>query len=410
MPSSLSSGSSKALALRSILTSVIPSSTVYSSSTSSATVTVQKVLKRRYSAAPAGPPPAEGYHPGVGNSKFIKRTKEAALANPELKDIQGSETKKVNLFQAVNEALGTALATDDKAVVFGEDVAFGGVFRCTMGLEEKFGKDRVFNTPLTEQGLVGFAIGMAAVGHTPIAEIQFADYVFPAFDQIVNEAAKYRYRSGNEFNNAGLTIRMPCMAVGHGGHYHSQSPEAYFAHTPGLKVVVPRSPIQAKGLLLASVRDKNPVIFMEPKILYRAAVEQVPVEDYTLPLGKAEILREGTDVTVVAWGSQVYVVEDAVQLLEKEMPGLVTILPWDVDAVVKSVNKTGRLIITHEAPLTGGFGGEIASTIQERCFLRLESPIQRVTGWDVPFPLVFEKFYVPSAVRVMDALKKALKY
>ncbi|KAJ3219502.1 hypothetical protein HDU67_000915 [Dinochytrium kinnereticum] len=368
-------------------------------------------------AAQAGPPPAEGYHPGVGNSKFIKRTKDAALANPELKDIQGSETKKLNLFQAVNEGLATALATDDRAVVFGEDVAFGGVFRCTMGLEEKFGKDRVFNTPLTEQGLVGFAIGMAAVGHTPIAEIQFADYVFPAFDQIVNEAAKYRYRSGNEFNNAGLTIRMPCMAVGHGGHYHSQSPEAYFAHTPGLKVVVPRSPIQAKGLLLAAVRDKNPVIFMEPKILYRAAVEQVPVEDYTLPIGKAEILREGKDITVVAWGSQVYVAEDAVALLEKEMPGvsvevidLRSILPWDVEAVVKSVNKTGRLVITHEAPVTGGFGGEIASAIQDRCFLRLESPIARVCGWDVPFPLVFEKFYVPSAVRVMDAMKKSLGY
>lgn len=167
--------------------------------------------------------------------------------------------------------MATALQTDETAVVFGEDVAFGGVFRCTMGLAEKFGKDRVFNAPLTEQGIVGFGIGMAAVGHTAIAEIQFADYVFPAFDQIVNEAAKYRYRSGNEFDVGGLTIRMPCMAVGHGGHYHSQSPEAYFAHTPGLKVVVPRSPIQAKGLLLASIRDKNPVIFMEPKILYRAA-------------------------------------------------------------------------------------------------------------------------------------------
>ncbi len=171
----------------------------------------------------------------------------------------------------MNEALSIALDSDPKAVVFGEDVQFGGVFRCTMGLAEKYGKSRVFNTPLVEQGIAGFAIGMAAVGHTPIAEIQFADYVFPAFDQIVNEAAKYRYRSGNEFDVGGLTIRMPGMAVGHGGHYHSQSPEAYFAHTPGLKVVIPRSPIQTKGLLLASIRDKNPVIFIEPKILYRAA-------------------------------------------------------------------------------------------------------------------------------------------
>ncbi|KAJ3100065.1 hypothetical protein HDU97_002501 [Phlyctochytrium planicorne] len=376
------------------------------------------LLTQRRFAQPSGPPPAEGYHPGVGSSKYIKRTKEAALANPELKGLKDSETKKLNLFQSVNEALAIALATDEKSVVFGEDVAFGGVFRCTMGLEEKFGKDRVFNTPLTEQGLIGFAIGMAAVGHTPIAEIQFADYVFPAFDQLVNEAAKYRYRSGNQFDVGGLTVRMPCMAVGHGGHYHSQSPEAYFAHTPGLKVVVPRSPIQAKGLLLASVRDKNPVLFMEPKILYRAAVEQVPVEDYELPLGKAEVVREGSDVTVVTWGSQVYVVEDAIALLEKEIGKSVgvevidlrTILPWDVETVVKSVNKTGRLIVTHEAPQTGGFGAEIASSIQERCFLRLEAPIQRVCGWDVPFPLVFEKFYVPGAARVLDAFKKVLNY
>ncbi|KAJ3192167.1 hypothetical protein HK101_006947 [Irineochytrium annulatum] len=375
----------------------------------------QHVVRRAYSAPAGTPPPAEGYHQGVGNSKFIKRTKEAALANPELRELAGTETKKLNLFQSVNEALFTALATDEKAVVFGEDVAFGGVFRCTMGLEEKFGKDRVFNTPLSEQGLVGFAVGMAAVGHTPIAEIQFADYVFPAFDQIVNEAAKYRYRSGGEFDVAGLTVRMPCMAVGHGGHYHSQSPEAYFAHTPGVKVVIPRSPIQAKGLLLASIRDKNPVIFMEPKILYRSAVEQVPVEDYVLPLGKAEVVKEGKDVTVIAWGSQVYVAEDAATMAEKEgisveIIDLRTILPWDVETVVKSVNKTGRCIITHEAPVTGGFGGEVAAAIQERCFLRLESPIQRVCGWDVPFPLVFEKFYVPSTVRVADAIKKSVNF
>ncbi|KAJ3281926.1 hypothetical protein HDU76_008812, partial [Blyttiomyces sp. JEL0837] len=311
--------------------------------------------QRHYASASGSPPPAEGFMQGVGSSKFIKHTKEQALNNPELKDVQNSETKKLNLFQSVNESLAMALASDDKAVVFGEDVAFGGVFRCTMGLEEKFGKDRVFNTPLTEQGLIGFAIGMAAQGHTPIAEIQFADYVFPAFDQIVNEAAKYRYRSGNEFNVGGLTIRMPCMAVGHGGLYHSQSPEAYFAHTPGVKVVVPRSPIQAKGLLLASVRDKNPVIFMEPKILYRAAVEQVPVDDYVLPIGKAEVLKEGKDVTIVGWGSQLYVLENAIQEAERKMPGLSvelidlrTIMPWDVETVAQSVSKTGRLIIAHE--------------------------------------------------------------
>ncbi|KAI8824205.1 thiamine diphosphate-binding protein [Fimicolochytrium jonesii] len=373
---------------------------------------------RRGYASPAGtPPPAEGFMPGVATSRFMKQTTEQALATKGLLGSPGTESKKLNLFQSVNEAMDIALATDQNAVVFGEDVGFGGVFRCTMGLQEKYGQDRVFNTPLTEQGLVGFGIGMAAVGHTAIAEIQFADYVFPAFDQIVNEAAKYRYRSGNQFDCGGLTIRMPCMAVGHGGHYHSQSPEAYFAHTPGLKVVVPRSPLQAKGLLLAAIRDPNPVLFMEPKILYRAAVEQVPTGDYTLPIGKAEILREGKDITIVSWGSQLYVLETAIAMAEKEIPGLSvelidlrSVLPWDVETIEKSVNKTGRLLIAHEAPVTSGFGAEIAATIQERCFLRLESPIQRVCGWDVPFPLVFEKFYVPSAIRCVDGIKRSLNY
>ncbi|KAJ3389351.1 hypothetical protein HDU84_008800 [Entophlyctis sp. JEL0112] len=340
---------------------------------------------------------------GVATSKFIKSTKEACLSHPDLASVKTSETQKMNFFTAVNNALATALISDEKAVIFGEDVAFGGVFRCTIGLAERFGQDRVFNMPLTEQGIVGFAIGMAAVGHTPIAEIQFADYVFPAFDQIVNEAAKYRYRSGNEFNVAGLTIRMPCNAVGHGGLYHSQSPEAYFAHTPGLKIVYPRSPIQAKGLLLAAIKDPNPVLVMEPKILYRSAVEQVPVDEYVLPIGKAEVLKEGNDLTVVAWGAQIYTVELAVAEIEKKIPGLSieiidlrSVLPWDRDAIEKSVNKTGRLLIAHEAPQTGGFGGEIAAAIQERCFLKLQAPISRVCGWDTPFPLVFERFYAPG--------------
>ncbi|TPX55071.1 hypothetical protein PhCBS80983_g05626 [Powellomyces hirtus] len=381
------------------------------------TFTTSSSSIRTYASAAGTPPPAEGFMPSVATSAFMNNTREKALANPELKAVAAGQTKKMNLFQSVNEAMDIALATDEKAVVFGEDVGFGGVFRCTMGLQEKYGADRVFNTPLTEQGLIGFGIGMAAVGHTAIAEIQFADYVFPAFDQIVNEAAKYRYRSGNQFDCGGLTIRMPCMAVGHGGHYHSQSPEAYFAHTPGIKVVIPRSPIQAKGLLLAAIRDPNPVIVMEPKILYRAAVEQVPEGDYTLPLGKAEVLREGKDVTVVGWGSQLYVLETAIAMLEQQIPGLSvelidlrSVLPWDVETIEKSVNKTGRLVIAHEAPSTGGFGAEIAAAIQERCFLRLESPIQRVAGWDIPFPLVFEKFYVPSALRCAEGIKKALNY
>jgi 2-oxoisovalerate dehydrogenase E1 component beta subunit len=206
--------------------------------------------------------------------------------------VKGEKTK-MNMFQAVNNALDLALRSDDTALVFGEDVAFGGVFRCTMGLQSKYGTGRVFNTPLCEQGIVGFGIGAANMGSTAIAEIQFADYIFPAFDQLVNEAAKMRYRSGGEFDCGKLTVRAPCGAVGHGGLYHSQSPEAYFAHTPGLKIVVPRGPIKAKGLLLACIRDPDPCIIFEPKTLYRAAVEEVPVDDFVLPIGKADVLLQG---------------------------------------------------------------------------------------------------------------------
>ncbi|KAL1917569.1 uncharacterized protein VTP21DRAFT_3962 [Calcarisporiella thermophila] len=365
------------------------------------------------------PVPAEGFMPGVSHSKFIKNTQEEALKNPELAKtgVANGETKKMNMCQAINDAMSITLATDESSVIFGEDVAFGGVFRCTLALAEMYGRDRVFNTPLTEQGIAGFGIGMAAMGHTAIAEIQFADYIFPAFDQLVNEAAKYRYRSGGLFNVGGLTVRAPSMAVGHGALYHSQSPESYFAHTPGLKIVIPRSPIQAKGLLLASIRDRNPVIFFEPKILYRAAVEQVPVGDYELPLGKAEVLKQGKDITVVGWGSQIYILENAIQLAEKRIPGLScelidlrSILPWDVETVAKSVNKTGRLLIAHEAPKTGGFAAEIAAAITERCFLRLESPIQRVCGWDTPFSLAFEKFYVPDMIRCYEGIRKAINF
>ncbi|KAI8805497.1 thiamine diphosphate-binding protein [Cladochytrium replicatum] len=374
-------------------------------------------LQNRSYASSSNNHPDAASLPGLATSKILRSSRDQVFATPELKHLGGGETAKINLYQAVNEALHTALAKDDTAVLFGEDVSFGGVFRCSMGLAPKFGADRVFNTPLTEQGIVAFGIGLASAGHTAIAEIQFADYVFPAFDQLVNEAAKYRYRSGGEFSCGGLTVRMPCMAIGHGGLYHSQSPEAFFAHAPGLKVVIPRSPIQAKGLLLAAIRDPNPVIFMEPKILYRGAVEQVPMADYTLPLGKAEVLKEGKDVTIVGWGSQLYVLETAIAMAEKAIPGLScelidlrSIVPWDIETVANSVNKTGRLIISHEAPQTGGFAGEIAATIQERCFLRLEAPIQRVTGWDTPFPLAFERFYVPSAARCAEAIKDTMSY
>ena len=323
---------------------------------------------------------------------------------------------KLNLLQAVNQALITAMTDDEKVVVFGEDVGhFGGVFRATSHLQEKFGKARCFNTPLTEQGIIGFANGLAAQGSVPVAEIQFADYIFPAFDQIVNESAKYRYRSGNLFNVAGLTIRAPYGGGIAGGLYHSQSPEAYFAHTPGLKIVVPRNPHQAKGLLLAAIHDPNPVLFFEPKRLYRASVGEVPDEDYRLPLGEAEITKEGTDVTILGWGAQMDVIDQAVERAEKEgisceVIDLRSILPWDVETVANSVLKTGRLVITHEAPLTGGFAGEIAATIQERCFLYLESPIARVTGMDTPFPLVLEKEHLPNHLKVYEAIRESVEF
>jgi 2-oxoisovalerate dehydrogenase E1 component beta subunit len=205
----------------------------------------------------------------IGSSNLLIRTEKMAFKSPELEHLGNRETRKMNLFQAINDALGTTLESNRNSFVFGEDVAFGGVFRCTTGLQAKFGKERVFNTPLSEQGIIGFGIGLATTGAIAIAEIQFADYIFPAFDQIVNEAAKYRYRSGSSFDCGGLIIRVPWGAVGHGGHYHSQSPEACFSHISGIKIVIPRSPIQAKGLLLSSIRDSNPVLFFEPKILYR---------------------------------------------------------------------------------------------------------------------------------------------
>jgi 2-oxoisovalerate dehydrogenase E1 component beta subunit len=323
-------------------------------------------------------------------------------------------TERMNMFTAINNAMAIAMRTDDTAVVFGEDVAFGGVFRCTQNLREEFGPARVFNTPLSENGIAGFAIGYASCNNaTAIGEIQFADYIFPAFDQIVNEMAKFRYRSGNQWNCGGVTLRSPCGAVGHGGLYHSQSPEAYLAHTPGLVVVMPRGPKEAKGLLLSSIRSKDPVVFLEPKALYRAAVEDVPTEDYELLLGRAEILQEGTDMTVVGWGGHLRVLRAACDMafeqdgIRCELIDLQTIVPWDVDTIVDSVRKTGRCLVSHEAPVTCGFGAELVATVQEHCFYSLESPIQRVCGYDTPFPLVFEKYYMPDALKNYEAIKKS---
>ncbi|PWN99152.1 thiamine diphosphate-binding protein, partial [Tilletiopsis washingtonensis] len=330
--------------------------------------------------------------------------------------------------QAVRDAQSHILASDETACVFGEDVAFGGVFRSTMGLESEYSRERVFNTPLSEQGLVGFGIGMAAMGHTAIAEVQFADYILPAYDQICNEAAKYNYRSGGQHTAGKLTIRAPCMGVGHGALYHSQSVEQLFVAVPGLKVVIPRSPIQAKGLLLASIRDPNPVIFLEPKILYRSSVEHVPIDDFTLPLSSAEVLTSGDDITLLSWGAPLYSCVEAANLLRNppasiakhvpeslrganvEIIDLRTILPWDRETVTKSVMKTGRCVIVHEAPVTGGAGAEISAHLQSAAFLRLEAPIERIGGWDTPFPHVHETFYKPGSLRIVDALVRSLSY
>jgi len=332
------------------------------------------------------------------------------------KDIPASaERTKLNLFQSVNSALDIALESDKSALVFGEDVKFGGVFRCSLNLNEKYGDNRVFNTPLCEQGIAAFAIGLASIGVTAIAEIQFADYIYPAFDQIVNEAAKYRYRSGNQFNVGSLTIRTPCGAVGHGAHYHSQSPEAYFAHTPGVKVVMPRDPVQCKGLLLASIRDNNPIIFFEPKALYRGAEDMVPTGDYELALHVADVVKEGSDISLIGWGAQIRVIMEAVKMAEQdgincEVIDLQTLYPYDFDTVAQSVNKTGRCIVSHEAPITCGLGSELTAKIQEKCFLRLESPIMRVCGYDTPFPLVHEPVYLPDKYKLYEAIKKSVNF
>lgn len=355
-----------------------------------------------------------------GTTPLLHHSSKSALSNVELPaQARNGTTSRINLFQAINSALAHALRSDPRVLLFGEDVAFGGVFRCSMNLASEFGDDRVFNTPLSEQGIVGFAVGAAVEGMKPIAEIQFADYVFPAFDQIVNEAAKIRYRAGTNADAqscGGLVIRMPAGGVGHGGLYHSQSPESLFTHVPGVRVVIPRSPSQAKGLLLAAIASPDPVVFLEPKILYRAAVEHVPAEPYVLPLSKAEVLKEGKDVTIISYGTPLYTCQTAITAAEKdfncsvELIDLRTIYPWDQQGVVTSVNKTGRCIVVHESMVNAGVGAEVAATVQEKCFLRLEAPVQRVAGWSTHAGLAYERFNIPDVTRVYDAVRKALQW
>ncbi len=316
----------------------------------------------------------------------------------------------LNLLQAVNDALKVEMRRDPRVVVLGEDVGkFGGVFRATAGLYEEFGPQRVIDTPLAEGGIIGAAIGMALYGMKPVPEIQFSDFIYPAFDQIVSELAKLRFRSGGQYS-APVVIRTPFGGGIKGGHYHSQSPEALFIHQAGLKVVAPSNPYDAKGLLLACLRQHDPVIFFEPKRVYRAAKGEVPEGDYEVPIGKARVMREGSQVTVISYGAMVHEAQSAVtQAAEKgidcELIDLRTLWPLDIDALCESTKKTGRVVIVHEAPRTCGLGGEISALLQERCFTSLAAPIRRVTGWDTPFPYTLENEYLPLAPRILQGIE-----
>ncbi len=321
----------------------------------------------------------------------------------------------MTLIQAVTHTLDQAMGRDSNVVILGEDVGKnGGVFRATDGLWAKYGDARVLDTPLNESLIVGGAIGMALYGLRPVPEIQFQDFIFPAFDQIVSEAAKIRYRSGGQYS-VPMVIRTPYGGGIRGGHYHSQSGEAYFAHTPGLQVVIPSNPVDAKGLLHASIASNDPVIFMEPKKIYRAVKADVNEEYYTTPIGKASVVREGDDVTLVSYGAMLPLCTAAAEAADKariscEVIDLRTINPWDRATVLASVRKTGRAVIVNEAPLTGGFASEVSATIAEHAIEHLLAPVKRVTGYDTPFPYTLENLYMPNANKVLAAIEETINF
>ena len=326
------------------------------------------------------------------------------------------------MIEAIRDALDVAMEDDPRVIVFGQDVGyFGGVFRCTAGLQKKFGPTRCFDAPISELGIVGAAVGMAAYGLRPVVEMQFADYMYPAYDQIVSEAARLRYRSAGEFT-CPLVIRMPTGGGIFGAQTHSQSPEALFTHVTGLKTVVPSNPADAKGLLLAAIADPDPVIFLEPKRLYNGPFDghhdrpvtawkshelgEVPEGHFMVPLGKAAVRRAGNAVTVLTYGTMVHVALAAVAEagVDAEVIDLRTLLPLDLETIVDSVRKTGRCLVLHEATLTSGFGAELAALVQAECFWQLEAPVRRVAGWDTPYPHVHEWSYFPGPARVIEAL------
>jgi len=333
----------------------------------------------------------------------------------------------MNMIQALNSALDVMMAKDANVLSFGEDAGyFGGVFRVTDGLQKKHGLTRSFDAPIAEGGLVAVAIGMGAYGLRPVVEVQFADYIYPGFDQIVSEAARIRYRSAGDFT-VPITIRTPYGGGIFGGQTHSQSPEALFAHVAGIKTVIPSTPYDAKGLLIAAIEDDDPVIFLEPKRIYNGPFSghhdqpvqawskfkesDVPDGHYVIPLGKAAIAREGKDITIVAYGTMVHVAKAAAEEsgIDAEVVDIRTIVPLDIDTIAASVKKTGRCVILHEATRTSGFGAEIAAQVQETCFYHLEAPIERVTGWDTPYPHAFEWQYFPGPARVIEAMRRAME-
>ena len=334
---------------------------------------------------------------------------------------------RMTMIQALRSAMDVMLGRDDNVVVFGEDVGyFGGVFRCTEGLQAKYGASRVFDTPINEGGIVGIAVGMGAYGLRPVAEIQFADYFYPASDQIVSEAARLRYRSVGDFT-APMVIRMPCGGGIYGGQTHSQSPEALFTHVCGIRTVMPSNPYDAKGLLISSIENNDPVVFLEPKRLYNGPFDgrpeqpvvpwskhpmgEVPEGYYTVPLDSAKVHREGRDLTVLAYGTMVFVSEAAAQEtgLDAEIIDLRTLWPLDLDPVIASVKKTGRCVIVHEATKTSGFGAELSALVLEHCFYHLEAPIERVAGWDTPYPHAEEWYYFPGPGRVAAAYRRVME-
>ena len=321
----------------------------------------------------------------------------------------------LTMVQAIRDAHRVAMKQDDRVVVLGEDVARrGGVFLATEGLLAEFGAERVIDTPLSEAGILGSAIGMALNGLLPVAEVQFIDFLWPGFDQVVSEAAKLRYRSGGQFS-VPLVIRAPYGGGIRGGHYHSQSPETLFVHTPGLKVVVPATPADAKGLLLSAIRDPDPVIFMEPKKIYRAAKEEVPADDYAVPLGVARVAQEGSDATLITFGAMVHVALEAARKLAAEnisveVLDLRTLLPFDREAILASVKKTGRAVALVEAPVMCSLASEMAAFLQEEVLDSLLAPVRRVTGYFTPYPYALDRLYFPDADRAIEAVREVLRY